>query len=346
MTKQKRIEDSSEFWVWHLLGLISPIVIISGNLIGDYWTLAGTILVLGIYPLLDFACGDSVPSRTNPTVARSLQWIIYAHVVLVVAVACSLCWRAYSDGNAWTTWAAALAAGINTGVSGFIVAHEMGHRRPGSLSWWLARLNLAIGQYLHFTVEHNRHHHVVVATAADPASAPRGRGLWSHVVRTVPLQFLSAWQISSRRESSWYRNSVLHGVLIQAAILLLLWQNLSIWVAGALLAHSVVSIFLLEYVNYLQHYGLRRNEGAKQSEMDSWQSGARWSRWTLLELPLHPAHHLKPTQPFWQHTKYADAPTLPTGYYGLFWVCLIPPLWRRWIHPILPNIDSFSIRVN
>ena len=73
VTKQKRIEHSSEFWVWHLLGLISPIVIISGNLIGDYWTLAGTILVLGIYPLLDFACGDSVPSRTNPTVPRSLQ---------------------------------------------------------------------------------------------------------------------------------------------------------------------------------------------------------------------------------------------------------------------------------
>ena len=94
---------------------------------------------------------------------------------------------------------------------------------------------------------------------------------------------------------------------------------------------------MLEYVNYVQHYGLRRESGTRQSQMDSWQSDVRWSRWTLLELTRHPAHHLKPGLAFWQLITYPNAPTLPTGYYGLFWVCLFPPLWRRLIDPLISD---------
>ena len=332
-----KTERMSEAWMWQLLGLISPIVILFGNLVGDFWVLAGPLLVLGIYPLLDLATGVSPFGRSCQPAIRQLQWLLYAHVLLVFVVVASLCWRALEDGNAWITWAAVLGTGINTGVSGLIVAHELGHRRPRSVLWWLGRLNLLLAFYLHFTVEHNRHHHAMVATTEDPASAPQGRGLWGHLVRTIPLQLKGAWRLGSSGGRTSLRNPILHGIIIQVMLVTALWQGLSGWVALAFLGQAVGSIFLLEYVNYIQHYGLRREVGARQSTMDSWQSDVRWSRWTLLELTRHPAHHMKPGLPFWELISYAEAPTLPTGYYGLFWICLFPPLWRRWIDPLIPG---------
>ena len=37
----------------------------------------------------------------------------------------------------------------------FTVAHELGHTKPKSFSWWVGRLNLFSVLYLHFTTEHN-----------------------------------------------------------------------------------------------------------------------------------------------------------------------------------------------
>ena len=39
----------------------------------------------------------------------------------------------------------------------------------------------------------------------------------------------------------------------------------------AFLGQAIVGIFLLEYVNYIQHYGLRRT-GKRKTKMHSWQS--------------------------------------------------------------------------
>jgi alkane 1-monooxygenase len=94
---------------------------------------------------------------------------------------------------------------------------------------------------------------------------------------------------------------------------------------------------MLEYVNYIQHYGLSRDITERIAPRHARESQTRWSRWTLLELPLHPAHHLSPSLPFWQLAPIEGAPILPTGYYGLFWPSLFPPLWKRWIDPRIPT---------
>jgi alkane 1-monooxygenase len=109
------------------------------------------------------------------------------------------------------------------------------------------------------------------------------------------------------------------------------------WITGAFLAQAAFAVFLLEYINYIRHYGLLRDVGERQTEMHSWQSEERWSRWTLLELTRHPAHHLKASKPFWELQPYEGAPTLPSGYYGCFWIALIPPLWKRLVHPRIPQ---------
>ncbi|MGD1892916.1 MAG: fatty acid desaturase, partial [Cyclobacteriaceae bacterium] len=63
------------------------------------------------------------------------------------------------------------------------------------------------------------------------------------------------------------------------------------WVLGAYLVQSVAAFFLLEYVNYIEHYGLERREGERVGKQHAWQSDAVTSRFTLFELSRHADHH-------------------------------------------------------
>ena len=322
----------------YLASFLLPIVVIVGNCLGGNWTLAGLILLFGLYPLLDIALGKR-RGHTGMTVDAG-PWgelILRLHVLVQLCVVGVLLWRAYRDGAEWTTFFAALSTAGAGGASGIIVAHELGHRRPRSFSWWLSRLNLMSVCYSHYTIEHNHNHHLNVGTDADPASVPLGRGLWSQVVFTIPRQYLSAWRIQENRSKAGSFNPMLRDLLVQVGLVVAFGLLLSWWVALAFLVQAFFAVLLLEYVNYIRHYGLRRGSEERQTEQHSWQTEARWTGWTLFEVSLHPDHHLRTNLPFWRLDAISSAPTLPVGYYGLFWACAFPPLWRRWMDPKVPS---------
>ena len=81
-------------------------------------------------------------------------------------------------------------------VSGIAIntAHELGHKRA-SLERWLSRVALAQSGYGHFFIEHNRGHHVRVATPEDPASARLGESFYAFWPRTVLGSLRSAWEL-------------------------------------------------------------------------------------------------------------------------------------------------------
>lgn len=336
MQSTAEVATRPESWAWHLLGFILPAVVIYGNLVGGYFVLAGMILALGIYPIIDSLSKRAAPDRSVEQNKIAWNTILVGHSIAQLVVIGTLLGRAVQDGDAWTTWAAAVSTALSSGGSGIITAHELGHRRKGSPLWWLARVNLLSVLYLHFTTEHNHGHHRNYATIADPVSAPKGRGLWSHIARAVPKQFPSAWNTHSERGRGGFRNPVLHGLLIQAALVIGLWFWLGKWATLAFLLQAGVAIILLEYVNYIQHYGLRRDVGERHTMMHSWESLSLWSRWTLLELPLHPAHHLKSSDPIWELKAHEGSPQMPVGYYGLLWPCIFPPIWRRLMDHRIP----------
>ncbi len=325
-----------EAWTWHLLGLLTPFLVAAGNVAGGPWALTGLVFVLGLGPLLDMALGRADPVRPPRPSGRPFEALLHAHAMVQLGVLATLLHRASLDGGAWTTWAAALSTGVSSGVSGIVVAHELGHRRPGSLPWWLARLCLLSVLYLHFTTEHNHTHHRHVGTTADPATARLGESVWGFVARTVPAQFLDALRVQASKGRTGLRNPVVRGVALQGALLVGLLGIGGPWVTAAFVVQAAFAVFLLEYINYIRHYGLSRAPGERQTERHSWQAEERWSRWTLLELTRHPAHHLKASEPFWRLRPYEGAPELPSGYYGCFWLAMVPPLWRRVMHPRVP----------
>jgi len=329
--------EKPESWLWHLLGLINPAIVMASNIVGGYWVASGFIYMLGLGPLLDVFFGRASKPKPPRESGRPFEALLYVHAFIQFAVLVTLMYRASIDGAAWTTWVAALSTGISSGVSGIIVAHELGHTKKGSFSWWVGRLNLLSVLYLHFTTEHNFTHHKHVSTVKDPATALRDESLWWFIARTVPGQFRDAAAVHHRKGKTGFQNPVYRGFLLQIVLVVGLYVAFGPWVMGAFVAQAVFAIFLLEYINYIRHYGLLREIGERQTEMHSWQSEERWSRWTLLELTRHPAHHLKASDPFWKLQPYDSAPTLPSGYYGCFWIALIPPLWKRLVNPRIPE---------
>ena len=267
-----------ESWAWHLCGFLLPLAVLAGNLAGQWWTLSGTILAFVVYPLLDIVTGEAKPARPARPSGRPFELFLILHSLINPLLIASLCYRISLDGNSWTFWMAVLSTGAGTSVCGIIVGHELGHTRPGGARWWLARSNLALQLYGHYTVEHNHNHHRTVVTDADPASAPRGRGIWLHVLQTIPLQLISAWRIETGRARKAGRatlfvfNPVLRWLLLEVAVVLCVGYLLGQWVAIAFCGQALVSIILLEYVNYIRHYGLRREPDELHTEMHAWQT--------------------------------------------------------------------------
>ena len=126
-----------ESWLWHLLGLINPIIVMASNIVGGYWVASGVIYMLGLGPILDMLFGRAEKPKPARASGRPFEALLYIHAFIQFATLGTLLYRASIDGSAWTTWVAALSTGISSGVSGIIVAHELGHTRMGSFSSWV-----------------------------------------------------------------------------------------------------------------------------------------------------------------------------------------------------------------
>ena len=304
-------------WLPHLIGLLTPLVTIAGLLAGGWWMGATIYLALGLYPILDVIAGKS--SDTNPLEeGTAFNYIVHLHAILVPVVVITLLYIALFDYSQFV-WLGAISVGLSSGASGIVTAHELGHRKPRSASWWLSRLDLMTVLYLHFTVEHNHTHHKHWARPRDPTSSPWGRNVYFHFLRTIPLQLKGAY----RARPKDFRYSMLVQTILVVTLLII-----SPYVLGVFLLQAFVAIYLLEFVNYLQHHGLVRGEKERANASHAWESRHRWSRWTLLELPLHPSHHLKSSTPYQRLDAHDESPQLPSGYYIMFWTALIPPLFH------------------
>ena len=121
----------------------------------------------------------------------------------------------------------AVSVGCIGGI-GINTAHELGHKKE-SHERWLSKIALTHSFYGHFYIEHNRGHHVRVATPEDPASSRMGETVLRFWPRTVVGSLRSAWRLEQRRYArrgrhpfrigndvlnAWLMSAVLWGVLV------------------------------------------------------------------------------------------------------------------------------------
>ncbi len=319
------------YGLWHRTGL------------GVHWWVT-PLFVFVLVPILDLT---SPPDTVNPPAEilpalqddRFYRRCTYLYLPLA-GIGLVLGASAWDSGHlsALARIGAVISVGTVTGV-GITTAHELGHRR-GHLERWLARLMLAATGYGHFYVEHNRGHHVRVATRSDPASARLGESFWRFWPRTVIGGVRSAWGLESRRlrlrgRRVWSpRNEVLLGWLLTAVLFGTLAAVFGPVVLGFLVAQALFGITLLEGVNYIEHYGLARartDSGRYEAvtPRHSWNSDAVISSLALYQLQRHSDHHANPTRRYQALRSFEESPQLPAGYATLLPVVFLPPVWFR-----------------
>jgi alkane 1-monooxygenase len=335
-------------YAW-LLGLIIPLapflawVDVQVTGLGVFWYL-GPVLVFVVFPLLDIAIGMDAENPPDSIIKwleqdRYYRWCTYAFVPIQYAGLVFACWL-WSSGDLSTAASIGLALTMSI-VSGIAIntAHELGHKRD-SLERWLSKVALAQSGYGHFFIEHNRGHHVRVATPEDPASARLGESFWAFLPRTVSGSLRSAWGLERARLGRMGRSpwSIHNDILNAWAMTVMLFAGLTavfgVVVLPYLLLQAVLGFSLLEVVNYLEHYGLlrqRREDGRYERcrPEHSWNSNNVASNVLLYHLQRHSDHHANPTRRYQALRHVEEAPQLPTGYAGMIVLAWIPPLWRR-----------------
>ncbi|MUL49185.1 alkane 1-monooxygenase [Mycobacterium sp. CBMA293] len=327
-----------------------------------WWTALALILAIG--PGVDHLLGLEKRNRAPDRILAELQedtfYRFATHVYLptqYLALAFA-CWVWAGGGWVTLTTTDKVALMVAVGLSGGIAnnaAHELGHRRAGS-ERWLSKLALAQTCYGQFYVEHNRGHHVRVATPEDPASARFGESVYYFFVRSVFGSTRSAWQLEAKRlerhgYSRWsLRNDVLNAWLLSIA----LFTGLAIWfrpvVLPWLVGQALIGIFLLEAMNYLSHYGLRRHKlpsgrYERLRASHSWNSNTVIMNVFLLHLQRHSDHHADPSHRYQGIRHAEDAPQLPGNYVAMLVLSLFPMLWRRVMDPRVLAIYGGDIRL-
>ena len=317
---------------------------------GGFW-LFGPLLVFVVFPLLDIVVGMDASNPPDSVLKwleqdRYYRWCTYLFIPVQYAGLVFACWL-WSSGDLSVFESLGLA--VTMGVVGGIAintAHELGHKRASS-ERWLSRVALAQTGYGHFFIEHNRGHHVRVATPEDPASSRLGESFWAFLPRTVFGSLHSAWGIEAARLD---RARQLALELAQRHPQRLgddgRRSSPSLTVAFGpvvlpyLLIQAVLGFSLLEVVNYLEHYGLlrqKREDGRYERCLPehSWNSNNVASNVLLYHLQRHSDHHANPTRRYQALRHVEEAPQLPTGYAGMIVLAWFPPLWRRVMDPRL-----------
>ncbi|WP_405426039.1 alkane 1-monooxygenase [Micromonospora sp. NBC_00617] len=307
------------------------------------WWLTPAI-VFGLIPVVDLLLGDdrqNPPEEAVPRLAADgyYRWLTYLYLPAQYA-ALVLCCAVWAHDSLSVAGAAGLVATVGV-VNGIAIntAHELGHKRE-RVERWLSKVALAPAAYGHFHVEHNRGHHVRVATPEDPASSRLGEGFWAFWPRTVLGSLRSAWRVETSRfrirgRSPWtHRNDVLNAWALTLALYAALTLVFGPVVLPFLVLQAVVGFSLLEVVNYLEHYGLARQRTAagryeKVDARHSWNSDRTVTNVFLFQLQRHSDHHANPLRRYQTLRRFDTSPQLPAGYATMVVVALVPPLWRR-----------------
>jgi alkane 1-monooxygenase len=311
----------------YLAAFLPSVMVLTGNLYGGISSIFNMVFTLILLVIIDLIIPEG--RNKNPDIQRGWSdfWLLLA--VLVHLLCLSSLFYGILSGKlegAWV-WTAAISTGLNAGLLGLNTAHELIHRKS-KLMKFAGMVNLFTCLYSHFYIEHRLGHHARVGTSADPATARMGESFYAFLWRTIPGQWNSAFDLEVRKSGHSWKNFVLRTSSLQLVWLMLIgW--LSLKALAAYLICCASGIFLLEYVNYIEHYGLVREKGEKLSVLHAWQSDSMTSRFSLFELSRHSHHHLHAQVPYQMLESMESPHRLPFGYFGMFYIALCPPLWFR-----------------
>ncbi len=355
----------SKYFLFHFIGALALVAILAG----DSYITFGLIIILVLYVLGDALAGDDVttPEFKQPGILTFQLWLALPLLSLVVF---SAIWSMSSGdvlgfGQYLSTLtgydllaqrettssanhvSAFIITGLMIGMMGTITAHELTHRTWDPISMSVGRWLLAFSFDTIFSIEHVYGHHRYVSTINDPATAPRGRNVYFHVLASTIKGNISAWHLERERLAKFgkgplsFANGVIRGHSMSVVLVVLAYFIGGLEGALFFTACALFGKALLEIVNYMEHYGMVRNPKVPVQPRHSWNTNKRISSWAMFNLTRHSHHHADGNVPYQDLRPYEDAPMMINGYLTTILVTLIPPLWN---HLMVPKVLAWDAK--
>ncbi|MFI5133147.1 MAG: alkane 1-monooxygenase [Chitinophagales bacterium] len=338
-------------WIF-LRFLFLPALVIAGSLFGDWWNFSIPIICFVIHPIGSLLSGkissnDPEEHQLNKRKAYSIIPLLFVPVLISLTA-----WSVIQSNSISVIAFAGLAisVGIVNGILGFTLSHELIHRH----TWFqkiAGHLLLIQNNYPYYGIEHIRGHHVYACTEKDPHTAGINESFYRFLPRAIRCTFFNAWEIESARLQHRKKNVIsLHNQMLQFILLQFFCYAIIIVFAGwkpflFFIFQSVVAILLLNITGYLQHYGLKRKE-AEQGRFEKIAAHHAWSSrpgkdgLNLFHVGNHADHHMHPAHSYEQLVHHHDSPQQPTGYSGMIWLALVPPLWFKIMNKRIPSFTN------
>lgn len=352
-TTTRYVDGKRYLWLASLTGPLIPMVgvalyfALGENALATIFPLAYTFVLV---PLFDAIFGEDThnpPEEVVPLMAKDnyYRYLLYVAIALLYVDFFVVAWFLGTQNLPW--WAY-LVMTLGTGFSSagaILIGHELGHKSNKADRLAAQVVNGLVG-YGHFCIEHNRGHHVHVATPEDCVSSRMGESIYRFVLREIPGAFKRGWRLEKERlekmgKSAWsFQNDVLQSwgltLVIGTALLAIFgWILLPF-----LIVHHVYAWYGLTQANYVEHYGLLRqklpNGRYELTEpRHSWNTNHIYSNLISFHLQRHSDHHANSLRPYQALRDFKDLPRLPSGYPGSFGLAAIPWLWFKVMDPKL-----------
>lgn len=338
------------------LSLITPLVPLVGvalyfstgeNALATLLPLTYTFVAV---PIIDAIFGEDIhnpPEEVVPLMAKDNYYrvLLYIAIALLYIDFFIVAWFIGTQALPWWSFLALTLASGFAGADAILVGHELGHK-ANRLDRIAAQVSNALVGYGHFCIEHNRGHHVQVATPEDPASARMGESIYRFVLREVPGALQRGWAHEKKRlAQAGKRTWSLHNEILQSWALTLIVAAIVNALYGwiiipFLLIHHWYGWYGLTQANYVEHYGLLRQKlpnGKYEpcAPRHSWNTNHIYSNLVSFHLQRHSDHHANALRPYQALRDFKDLPRLPSGYPGCFVLAAIPALWFRVMDPKL-----------
>lgn len=328
-------------WLYYSI-YIMPLIWAAGLLNGGYGLFAIPALIAIIFPIMEICSKDEIINPDDEDYKRlqsdqRYMWALWLWPIVEIIIICGGGYVINSYN--WTYWqiaGLALSTGLVNGAIGMSVAHELMHR-TSNMERTLGQIILTMIMYPHFYIEHLLGHHKNVATSKDAGTSMRNESLYRFIPRAIYTSYTNAWALATKHN----RAHIMY--LYHFFVAMFIWFMFSIsGICGVVytIIQSIVAILFLETVNYIEHYGLVRNDTERVSLLHSWNTDKISTNYLSFKLQRHSDHHRDPKRRYQNLRDFPDTPRLPTGYTGCMLLATIPPLWYKYMNPRLDKLGD------
>ncbi len=351
--------DSSAF----ILAYLIPILLIGcvwGATVAGYvnfWAFLPLVMVYFIAPVIN-VCVEYYRRAYPAPKLKLFAWhdrynlvIILAYPVQLYSLLISIEFFTSGQLNSVGQMGWILSTGLCSALFAINVAHELIHAR----ATFLRQLGCALLSTVCFAVfksVHLRIHHRYAGTEHDFQSAPRGKNIykfWYEALRGHVLHAMNQYHDTGKcARAKRVRRELLCWYGVSAAMLIAAFIFWGVDGAVFFLLQSLVAILKLEWVNYLQHYGLSQRSATEEgtahfAPCDAWSQDYVFTNSVLLNLMRHSDHHANPGRPYYSLRYHDESPHYPYDYSIMFLLTLVPRLFRRIVHPRLNEVGPTAV---